>query len=483
MKIIRQGLILLFVAGFAYGETDMVLIPAGTNSGNDPDFGKYSLAVEAFYMDSTEVTKGLWDEVYKWAIKNGYVFDNPGTGTTPNHPVQQVSWYDCAKWCNARSEKEKLAACYLLDGRPYKTGLGILDCDYRAGGYRLPTNTEWEYAARGGLEGMRFPWGEKINNENAHYVSAQGSKNCPSYDRGVYDRGAYDKRTGMYSRKPEDAVVVKQFPPNGFGLYDMAGNAREWCDNDLFTLHRTIRDGMGATRARCGYTEFVFPDYTEERLGFRSVRNGTAELKDRCLDDSEKHKQTPLEDQVFISSLDFSMDISSEDSRSDGSLGGYLSGPMAQKNKVADFENKSRFYVITLKNTSLTALHNVEVSYSVYYEQAIPGAAEPAQKYSRSRTITLARIDSGAEMKINVPAVTVSKYRAYFRVGSWVSSAPANCEGGFQGITVEIRKRGSDGDFLSRQASCDIKDEKDLPQYRSQNVGFYKDQEWSMSAR
>jgi formylglycine-generating enzyme required for sulfatase activity len=478
MKIVRLGLVLLFLASFARGESDMVLIPAGTNSGRDPDFGKYALVVEEFYMDSTEVTKGLWDEVYKWAIENGYRFDNSGTGTTANHPVQQVSWYDCVKWCNARSEKGKRVPCYLLNGRPYKTGQGVLDCDYSAGGYRLPTNTEWEYAARGGLEEMRFPWGDKIKNENAHYISAHGSKNCPPYDRGDSDERAGDD---PHNRNPVYAVAVKQFSPNGFGLYDMAGNSREWCDNDLFTLHRTIRDGMGATQARCGYTECVFPDYTEERLGFRSVRNGTAELKDRGLGHSEKHKQTPLEDLVFISSLDFSMDISSEDSRSEGSLRGHLFGPMAQKNKVADFENQSRVYVITLKNHSSTALHDMDVAYSVYYEQAIPGANEPAQKYSRSRTIALAHIDAGAEIKITVPAVTVSKYLAYFRTGRWASSAPADCEGSFQGIKVELRKRGTTGDVLSRSADRDIKRENDLPLYQSRNLGSYKNQEWTMN--
>jgi formylglycine-generating enzyme required for sulfatase activity len=70
----------------------MVRIPSGTNSGTDPDFGAYSLTVAAFYTDATEVTKAKWDEVYTWAIANGYGFDNAGSGKAANHPVHTVNW-------------------------------------------------------------------------------------------------------------------------------------------------------------------------------------------------------------------------------------------------------------------------------------------------------------------------------------------------------------------------------------------------------
>ena len=83
----------------------MALIPAGTNSGVDPDFGAYSLTVSSFYMDQYEVTKAKWDEVYTWAIARGYGFDNAGLGKAANHPVHTVSWYDVVKWCNARSQR------------------------------------------------------------------------------------------------------------------------------------------------------------------------------------------------------------------------------------------------------------------------------------------------------------------------------------------------------------------------------------------
>jgi formylglycine-generating enzyme required for sulfatase activity len=62
----------------------MVLIPGGVNAGTDPDFGAYSLTVDAFYMDRYEVTKALWDEVYAWAVTNGYSFDNADQARRPN---------------------------------------------------------------------------------------------------------------------------------------------------------------------------------------------------------------------------------------------------------------------------------------------------------------------------------------------------------------------------------------------------------------
>ena len=131
----------------------MVAIPSGTNSGTDPDFGAYSLTVDAFHMDATEVTKGQWDTVYNWAVAHGYSFDNAGSGKASNHPVQTVNWYDCVKWCNARSEMEGKTPCY---------NLSTWSCNFNANGYRLPTRTEGEYAARGGLQSKRFPWGDTI---------------------------------------------------------------------------------------------------------------------------------------------------------------------------------------------------------------------------------------------------------------------------------------------------------------------------------
>jgi formylglycine-generating enzyme required for sulfatase activity len=220
----------------------MVLIPAGSftignyivnnfynTATNDPeitDAYPTNVYVSAFYMDVNLVSSNQWAGVYSYATGKGYTFADPGAAKAGNNPVQSVDWYDCVKWSNARSVQAGLTPCYYTDAgftQVFTNGDNgtTVYANWGANGYRLPTEAEWEKAARGGLTGNRFPWGNIITESQANYSADPGDF---SYDLGPYFGYNTNFNSGSAYTSP-----VGSFAPNGYGLYDMAGNVTEWC--------------------------------------------------------------------------------------------------------------------------------------------------------------------------------------------------------------------------------------------------------------
>ena len=268
---------------------DMVRIPGGTNQGTNPlgegEFHTdgyprtYNLTAASFYMDKFEVAKGNWDAVAAWAAKNGYdISPDSVSGKAGDHPVFMVTWYECVKWCNARSEKAGLKPCYYTGAMKktvYKTGeLNIEDncVDWTSGGFRLPTADEWEYAARGGESSKRFPWGtDTISHARANYCAYIKSE----YDEsgGKRYHGDYISKTGSPFTSPVGAFEAGK---NAYGLYDMAGNLQEWCWSwhaKWDGSHRVIRGSswdFHAANCRVGMSLSYLPASSYYSLGFRT---------------------------------------------------------------------------------------------------------------------------------------------------------------------------------------------------------------------
>lgn len=281
----------------------MALIPAGvftigdTLDAQGDAIPTATVSVSAFYIDVNLVSSNQWAAVYAYATNHGYAFVHAGLEKSANHPVETVDWYDCVKWCNARSQQAGLTPAYYMDTgftQVYTNGeIAITNANVKwsANGYRLPTEAEWEKAARGGLSGQRFPWGNTISESQANY---DGSTFSYAYDLGPNGLNPI----GSIGGTSPATSPVGSFPANGYGLHDMAGNVAEWCwdfytgpaypagspylggtdphgPDDAALFFRALRGGYwlnDAFAARSACRESVSPTAAVNSIGLRCVK-------------------------------------------------------------------------------------------------------------------------------------------------------------------------------------------------------------------
>jgi eukaryotic-like serine/threonine-protein kinase len=220
----------------------ILLAPGSFNLGSPEDEGQRSAdegpvqrvtITEAFFLGVYPVTQAEWDAVME---------ENPSTFRGPRRPVEGVSWGECVEFCARLSR---------LEGRRF----------------RLPTETEWEYACRAGTS-TPFYFGDTISTDLANF---DGTNEHPYSNRGIYRRETTD---------------VGEFPPNAFGLYDMHGNVWEWC-SDWYRSNSTratlaeedgtshiIRGGswfVPPRRCRSAYRDSAALDFRRDDNGCRVV--------------------------------------------------------------------------------------------------------------------------------------------------------------------------------------------------------------------
>ena len=250
----------------------------GSNKGYSDNKPVHEVTItKPFYMGKYEVTQAEY-EVY---CSYGSSSPSSSYGDGDNYPAYYVSWYDALVYCNKRSMAEELTPCYSISDSTDPKDWGevptssdstwnAVECNWNANGYRLPTEAEWEYAARAGdntVESLTYSGTSDVN-KLGDYAWYYDSANDNTHEVGTK-------------------------LPNAFGLYDMSGNVWEWCWNWYTNSYDTEAEGgsdptgssAGAYRVyRGGSWDFYsvgcavsfrrsyYPNYLNYYLGFRVVR-------------------------------------------------------------------------------------------------------------------------------------------------------------------------------------------------------------------
>lgn len=259
--------------GYVHVEAGVFLMGSPTSEpGADIDEGQHWVTISRpFCMKRTEVTQGEW---------NALMGNNPSTFNRcgMSCPVERVSWWDAAAYANQLSDREALPRCYILSGCSGRPGDGTFSCTevvfkgLSCSGYRLPTEAEWEYAARAGTTTATY-------NGTSNLLGCEGGNP-------VLGPIAWFCGNASYTTH-----AVQGKDPNAWGLHDMLGNVSEWVGDwynpypdypvtdpttsDVMGLKRVIRGGSwtdNARAVRAAYRYYVNPDSRRNDVGFRLVR-------------------------------------------------------------------------------------------------------------------------------------------------------------------------------------------------------------------
>ena len=266
-----------------------------------------TVKLSSYAIAESEVTYKLWKEVLDWAKGNGYTFIQEGFNGSENQgdeeqPVTNITWRDAVVWCNAYTQKEKGqdAECVYFDSkktmnviknaREHKNFEHIY-CELKKSGFRLPTEAEWELAARFQINGSEATNADDYSNGVflTKLDSASGAMlACPFRGMNLPKGKTYEdlrdetSKVAIYNKWFNGTEFVQQSPAvsktekiktkkaNQLGLYDMSGNVFEWCF-DIYNDNVKAGDG--------GKTVVENPIGLETRLDInresRVVRGGS----------------------------------------------------------------------------------------------------------------------------------------------------------------------------------------------------------------
>lgn len=281
MKRVILFLILVFLNNQIFSE--MIKIEGGefqmgNSEGTNDVKPVHNVKINSFWFSEYELTQEEWEKTMK---------TNPSYMKDGDFPVTNISWFDAVRYCNQKSLEDGYTQCYRIEKN--SDGNNTVVCDFNANGYRLPTEAEWEYAAKGGNQSKNFDYA--------------GSSTASEI-------GWFDSNSDFEIKK------IMQKKPNELGLYDLSGNVWEWCWDHYSADYyenspddnpkgpgegeeRVMRGGSAINGERIIKTyvrNYSIPDLKNDYLGFRVARTYSdspaaavqdSEVQDNQIEDKE----------------------------------------------------------------------------------------------------------------------------------------------------------------------------------------------------